>query len=49
MPDLCMLNRDRIRFQHMLDAAQAAVAHLSAKRREDLDRDRLLLSVCCCA
>ena len=39
-----MLNRDYIRFQHMLDASQAAVSHLSKKCREDLDRDRLLLN-----
>lgn len=40
----CMSNRDQIRFQHMLDAAQAAVAHLSNGKREDLDHDRLLLN-----
>ena len=39
-----MLNRDHIRFQHMLDASQAAVSHLSKKCREDLDCDRLLLN-----
>jgi uncharacterized protein with HEPN domain len=39
-----MLNRDYVRFQHMLDAAQAAVSHLSAKYREDLDLNRLLLN-----
>lgn len=39
-----MLNRDHIRFHHMLDASQAAVSHLSMKCREDLDRDRLLLN-----
>ena len=39
-----MSNRDHIRFQHMLDAAQAAVGHLSNRKREDLDQDRLLLN-----
>ncbi len=39
-----MLNRDFIRFQHMLEASQAAVSHLSGKSREELDRNRLLLS-----
>ena len=39
-----MSNRDQIRFQHMLDAAKAAIAHLSNKKREDLDYDRLLLN-----
>lgn len=39
-----MSNRDRIRLQHMLDASQAAVSHLSNRRREDLDHDRLLLN-----
>jgi uncharacterized protein with HEPN domain len=39
-----MLSRDLIRFRHMLDAAQAAIDHLSSRKREDLDRDRLLLN-----
>ena len=39
-----MLNRDHVRFQHMLDSAQAAITHLSDKRREDLDDNRLLLN-----
>lgn len=39
-----MSNRDHVRFQHMLDASQAAVAHLLDKNREDLDHNRLLLS-----
>lgn len=39
-----MLNRDHIRFQHMLDAAQAAIFHLSDRRREDLNNNRLLLN-----
>jgi uncharacterized protein with HEPN domain len=39
-----MLNRDQIRFQHMLDAAEAAVSHLSNSYRDDLDHNRLLLN-----
>ncbi len=39
-----MLNRDFVRFQHMLDAALGAVSHLSGKCREDLDYNRLLLN-----
>jgi uncharacterized protein with HEPN domain len=39
-----MSNRDLIRFQHMLDAAQAAISHINSRKREDLDRDRLLLN-----
>lgn len=44
MPNPSTLNRDYIRFQHMLDASQAAVSHLLEKKMEDLDRDRLLLN-----
>lgn len=29
-----MLNRDLIRFHHMLDASQAAVSHLSMKCKD---------------
>lgn len=36
-----MSNRDLTRFQHMLEAAQAAIDHLNNRKREDLDRDRL--------
>jgi len=39
-----MLNRDFVRLQHMLDASQAAVSHLSGKSREELDYNRLLLN-----
>lgn len=39
-----MLNRDYVRFQHMLDASKAAVIHLLNKNRTDLDNDRLLLN-----
>lgn len=39
-----MSNRDLIRFQHMLDAAQAAIDHLNNREREALDSDRLLIN-----
>lgn len=39
-----MSNRDLTRFQHMLEAAQAAIDHLNNRKREDLDRDRLLIN-----
>ncbi len=39
-----MSNRDLIRFQHMLDSAQAALDHLANKNRKDLDSDRLLIN-----
>jgi uncharacterized protein with HEPN domain len=39
-----MSNRHYVRFQHMLDASQAAVSHLLKKHREDLDHERLLLN-----
>jgi uncharacterized protein with HEPN domain len=39
-----MLNRDYIRFRHMLDSSQAAVSHLLDKSRESLDQNRLLLN-----
>lgn len=39
-----MSNRDQTRFKHMLDAAEAAIAHLKNKKREDLDHDRLLIN-----
>lgn len=44
MLDASMLNRDYVRFQHMLDASQAAISHLVGKSREDLDHNRLLLN-----
>ncbi|MBC7098411.1 DUF86 domain-containing protein [Candidatus Bipolaricaulota bacterium] len=34
---------DRIRLQHMLDAARQAISFAQGKSREDLDRDRLLV------
>lgn len=34
---------DRVRFQHMLDAAQAALGFVRGRSRADLDADRLLL------
>ena len=39
-----MSNRDCVRFQHMLDAAQAAISHLQNKSRKELDTNRLLLN-----
>src|SRR5262249_38304959 len=44
MLGLCMSNRDYVRFQHMLDAALAAISHLEKRSREDLDNNRLLLN-----
>lgn len=44
MQEPSTLNRDYIRFQHMLDAPQAAVSHLLGKHKEDLDNNRLLLN-----
>ena len=38
-----MRKNDRIRLQHMLDAAREAVSFVRGKKREDLDRDRLLV------
>lgn len=39
-----MSNRDYVCFHHMLDAALAAISHLSNRSREDLGHDRLLLN-----
>lgn len=39
-----MSNRDLTRLQHMLDAAEAAIAHLNNRKREELDSDRLLIN-----
>ena len=39
-----MSNRDLTRFQHMLDAAYAAIDHLKNRKRQDLDCDRLLIN-----
>lgn len=38
-----MPKSDRIRLQHMLDAAREALSFVRGKTREDLDRDRLLV------
>lgn len=38
-----MPKSDRIRLQHMLDAACDALTFVQGKTREDLDRDRLLV------
>ncbi len=37
-----MRKSDRVRLQHMLDAAQEAIAFVREAHREDLDRDRKL-------
>ena len=34
---------DRVRFQHMLDAARDAIAFTRGRTRHDLDQDRMLL------
>ncbi len=39
-----MSNRDLTRLQHMLDAAEGAIAHLNNRKREELDCDRLLIN-----
>jgi len=39
-----MVNKDLVRLRHMLDSAKAALSFIQGKEREDLDRDRLLLS-----
>jgi uncharacterized protein with HEPN domain len=44
MPKPSTLNRDYVRFQHMLDASRAAVSHLKNHVREELDHNRLLLN-----
>ena len=36
-----MLKADRIRLQHMLDAANEAMASVRGRTRSDLDRDRI--------
>ena len=38
-----MIDSDRIRLQHMLDAAQEALEFVSGRNREDLNTDRMLL------
>jgi len=38
-----MRKNDRVRLQHMLNAAREAVSFVRGKKREDLDRDRLLV------
>ena len=38
-----MRREDRIRLRHMLDATNAALRFVEGKRREDLDRDEMLL------
>ena len=38
-----MPKSDRVRLQHMLDAAREALSFVREKTREDLDQDRLLV------
>ncbi len=38
-----MLEADRVRIQHMIDAANEALSFVADKRRADLDRDRKLV------
>ena len=38
-----MRNEDRIRLQHMLDAAQDALSFAEGRTREDLETDRQLV------
>ncbi|OGB06192.1 MAG: hypothetical protein A3E25_16535 [Burkholderiales bacterium RIFCSPHIGHO2_12_FULL_69_20] len=38
-----MQAEDRIRLQHMIDAAQAALQFVSGRQRVDLDADQMLL------
>ena len=38
-----MLKADRIRLQHMFDAAKEALDFIQGKRRSDLDADRMLV------
>jgi uncharacterized protein with HEPN domain len=45
-----MRNEDRIRLQHMLDAARDALGFAEGRTRQDLDSDRqLVLAVVKCA
>ncbi|MEB3830787.1 HepT-like ribonuclease domain-containing protein [Phormidium sp. CCY1219] len=37
-----MVNADAVRLQHMIDAAQKAIAFTNQRTREDLDRDEML-------
>ena len=38
-----MLDEDRIRIRHMLDAAEGVIGFTSGRKRADLDDDRMLL------
>jgi uncharacterized protein with HEPN domain len=38
-----MLDEDRVRIRHMLDAATEVVGFVSGRQRSDLDSDRMLL------
>ena len=37
-----MLESDRIRLSHILDAGREAIAFVEGRSRDDLDRDRML-------
>ena len=37
-----MRNEDRVRIQHMIDAAETAAQFIAGKRRDELDSDRML-------
>jgi uncharacterized protein with HEPN domain len=43
MPKSNMLDEDRVRLRHMIDAAESAEQFLAGRRRADLDSDRMLL------
>lgn len=43
MPSFSMLDEDRARIGHMLDAAEEVVGFVSDRQRSDLDCDRMLL------
>jgi uncharacterized protein with HEPN domain len=38
-----MRAEDRVRLQHMIDAAEAAIRFVKGRQRADLDRDQMLL------
>ena len=38
-----MRNEDRVRLEHMIEAAESAIQFVSGRERSDLDTDRMLL------
>lgn len=38
-----MLDEDRVRLRHMVEAAESAVQFMAGRQRRDLDEDRMLL------